>query len=65
MRIGITGHSNLSPDSLPLVAEGLRDALVAVSAPLVGVSCLARGADQVFARVVLEHGGQLEVRQPR
>jgi hypothetical protein len=25
------------------------------------VSCLARGADQVFARVVLELGGQLDV----
>jgi hypothetical protein len=64
VRIGITGHSNLSPGSVPLVAEGLRDALAEVGGPLVGVSCLARGADQVFARVVLEHGGQLEVVLP-
>lgn len=64
MRIGITGHSNLSPDSVPLVGEGLRDALAEVGGPLVGVSCLARGADQLFARVVLEHGGQLEVVLP-
>jgi len=28
---------------------------------LVGVSCLADGADQIFARAILDHGGQLEV----
>jgi hypothetical protein len=64
-RIGITGHSNLSADSVPLV----RAALVEVLAPyadagLVGVSCLARGADQLFAEVVLDTGGRLEVVLP-
>jgi hypothetical protein len=64
-RIGITGHSNLSADTVPLV----RDALAAALAPyqdgdLVGLSCLARGADQVFAEVVLESGGTLEVVLP-
>ncbi len=48
VRIGITGHSNLTDDT----------------AELVGVTCLARGADQVFARVVLELGGSLEVVLP-
>jgi hypothetical protein len=64
VRIGITGHSNLTPDSVPLVAEALRDVLGRAGEPLVGVSCLARGADQVFARVVLESGGELEVVLP-
>lgn len=64
MRIGITGHSNLSSESVPLVAEELRKALPEATEPLVGVSCLARGADQVFARAVLEHGGELEVVLP-
>ncbi|WP_028927891.1 hypothetical protein [Pseudonocardia acaciae] len=64
MRIGITGHSNLHPESVPLVADAIRDALTETSEPLVGVSCLARGADQVFARVVLEGGGELEVVLP-
>ena len=30
-------------------------------AELVGVSCIARGADSIFARVVLDLGGTLEV----
>lgn len=64
-RIGITGHSNLTADTVPLVADGIHTALAAhAAAELVGVSCLARGADQVFARAVLEVGGQLEVVLP-
>ncbi|MDA2808041.1 hypothetical protein [Nocardiopsis suaedae] len=64
-RIGITGHSNLSADSAPLV----RTALAGIIAPyrdggLVGLSCLARGADQIFAEAVLEAGGSLEVVLP-
>ncbi len=64
VRIGITGHSNLTPESVPLVAAELRKVLSEFAEPLVGVSCLARGADQVFARVVLELGGQLHVVLP-
>jgi argininosuccinate synthase len=64
VRIGVTGHSNLTPDSVPLVAAELREVLSEHGESLVGVSCLARGADQVFARVVLELGGQLDVVLP-
>ncbi|CRK56147.1 hypothetical protein [Alloactinosynnema sp. L-07] len=65
MRIGITGHSNLSDDTVPLVAEEIRAALSSYVGPgLVGVTCLARGADQVFARVVLDMGGAVEVVLP-
>jgi hypothetical protein len=64
VRIGITGHSNLTPESVPLVAAELRKVLSEYGSPLVGVSCLARGADQVFARVVLELGSPLEVVLP-
>lgn len=64
MRVGITGHSNLSPNSVPAVADALRAALTDVGKPLTGVSCLARGADQVFARVVLEIGGELHIVLP-
>lgn len=64
MRVGITGHSNLTPESVPLVAAELRKVLSELGGQLVGVSCLARGADQVFARVVLELGGHLEVVLP-
>jgi len=50
---------------VPLVAEGIRAALVEHPASkLVGVTCLARGADQVFAQVVLDLGGAIEVVLP-
>jgi hypothetical protein len=64
-RIGISGHSNLTAASVPLVAADLRAVLAKHQpADLVGVSCLARGADQIFARVLLDLGGALEVVLP-
>ena len=56
---------NLSRDSAPLVAEVLRDLLKNCNeGELVGISCLAQGSDQIFARVVLECGGAVEVVLP-
>ena len=63
-RIGITGHSNITDESEPVIAEAIRAALADLGEPVVGVSCLARGADQLFARVVLDLGGTLEVVLP-
>lgn len=64
-RIGITGHSNLTVDSVPLVRRALDKALKPYADTLlVGVSCLARGADQIFAEAVLDAGGALEVVLP-
>lgn len=64
-RIGITGHSNLTPDTAELIAAGIRKALAEYDQnELTGVTCLARGADQVFARVILELGGAVEVVLP-
>ncbi|MFW5421025.1 hypothetical protein J0910_30880 [Nocardiopsis sp. CNT-189] len=64
-RIGITGHSNLTADSVPLVRQALAEVLAPYKdGDLVGLSCLARGADQIFAEVVLEAGGTLEVVLP-
>ncbi|MGI5129252.1 hypothetical protein ACQEVB_20775 [Pseudonocardia sp. CA-107938] len=64
MRVGITGHSNITVDSVPAISEALRATLADAAKPLVGISCLARGADQLFATVVLELGGTLEVILP-
>ncbi|EWC62228.1 hypothetical protein UO65_2477 [Actinokineospora spheciospongiae] len=65
MRIGITGHSNLTTATTTLIADALRDTLRAYrGSNLVGVTCLARGADQIFARVVLGLGGVVEVVLP-
>jgi hypothetical protein len=64
-RIGVTGHTNLTADTVPLVADGILAVLAGYPVPdLVGVTCLARGADQVFARAVLDLGGTLEVVLP-
>jgi hypothetical protein len=65
MRIGVTGHVNLTPRTQELVYGALRDALRPHSGPgLVALTCLAPGADQIFARVVLELGGQVEAVLP-
>lgn len=56
---------DLTPDTEIAVTEALRELLTTYAeAGLVGVTCLARGSDQIFARVVLELGGQLEVVLP-
>lgn len=64
-RIGVTGHASLSEPTVERVADALR-AVPAAHLPtaLVGLTCLARGADQIFARVVLELGGSVEVTLP-
>ncbi|MFF7942220.1 hypothetical protein ACFZC5_21125 [Nocardia gamkensis] len=65
VRIGVTGHTNFTPATEPLVSAVIGELLAAYAAPdLVGVSCLARGADSMFAKAVLDAGGQLEVVLP-
>ncbi|WP_430783824.1 hypothetical protein [Actinoplanes sp. G11-F43] len=62
-RIGVTGHIHLEP----LAHRLIRDELVRVLSahPRVhGVTCLAEGADQLFARAVRECGGTFEVILP-
>lgn len=65
MRIAISGHRGLSNDVERYVGNAIRSYFVQLaSAHLVGVSCLADGADQIFARAVVEAGGKLEVIVP-
>lgn len=63
MRVGVSGHQGLSPEVVAYVRTTLlghlRDA-----GPVVGVTSLAAGADQLFASCVLELGGRLEVIVP-
>jgi seryl-tRNA(Sec) selenium transferase len=64
-RIAITGHMNLTSDSLPLVYKAITDALEPYAGDeLTGISCIARGADSIFAQAVLDVGGKLEVVLP-
>jgi hypothetical protein len=59
MKIGITGHQKIAnPDNWPWVAKELKNTLNKFNPPIIGLSCLALGADQLFARTVLDTGGQ-------
>lgn len=63
MRISVTGHMNITSATAELVRAAITE-LIADTPDLVGVSCIARGADSVFAEAVLEAGGRLEVVLP-
>ncbi|WP_262062923.1 hypothetical protein [Streptomyces sp. STR69] len=64
--LAVTGHMDLTEDSIPLVRAALDDLLrqYADADPLVGVSCIAKGADSLFAQAVLAVGGRLMVVVP-
>jgi hypothetical protein len=62
--IGFSGHVEISQDSVPLIHRALRDRLGTMHGPFVGITMMGPGADQVFARVVLETGGHLYVVMP-
>src|SRR2546428_5547687 len=65
MRIGITGHQRLEdPEGWPWVAGVMREELAKVTPPLVGVTSLAVGADQLLARLILERGGAIHAVLP-
>lgn len=64
-RVGVTGHINLTRDTEVLVADAIRAELHRISdRPVRGVTCLAAGTDQIFARTILEMGGKYEVILP-
>ncbi|NUW33956.1 hypothetical protein HTZ77_21335 [Nonomuraea sp. SMC257] len=63
-RIAFTGHRGLPPETAELVDGAIREALAGQGSLLVGLSCLADGADQIFARAVLDLGGSLEAVVP-
>ncbi|MBI3689112.1 MAG: hypothetical protein HY241_17540 [Actinobacteria bacterium] len=64
-RVGITGHRGLDHGTTTLVDAAIRQALRRYAgSPLVGVTCLADGADSLFGQAVLDRGGRLEVIVP-
>ena len=60
-RIAISGHRGLPGPTARLVDEAIRAALAEHAPEVTGISCLADGGDQIFARAVSELGGILEV----
>jgi hypothetical protein len=65
-RLAVTGHRGLSEATTVLVDAALRREIGqrAEDGPLVGLSCIADGADALFARAILDHGGALHVIVP-
>ncbi|MBO0801788.1 MAG: hypothetical protein J2P25_01755 [Nocardiopsaceae bacterium] len=59
-RIAISGHRGLPAPTARLVDEAIRTSLARHAPDLTGISCLADGADQIFARAVTDLGGTLE-----
>jgi hypothetical protein len=64
-RIAISGHRGLSPEVEALIDQAIRAELSRYAVDdTVGISCLADGADQIFAHAVVDLGGALEVFVP-
>lgn len=63
-RIGVTGHVRLAAGTAELVYAELTATLSAHDGPLHSVTCLADGADQLFAHAVAALGGTFEVVLP-
>src|SRR5260370_1207406 len=61
LSVGVTGHREL-PDAQAWkwVRGELHEFLDGLDRPLLGVTSLAIGADQIFAEIVLDVGGQIE-----
>lgn len=65
MRVGITGHQKLeNPANWEWVRSQLDRVLLTLPQPLIGISSLAVGADQLFATAILGQGGTLEIIVP-
>jgi hypothetical protein len=64
LRIAVSGHRSLPAATASLVEKAVRGALRQAGPGVTGFSCLADGADQIFARAVLETGGEIEVVVP-
>ncbi|GAB3482142.1 hypothetical protein [Nocardiopsis coralliicola] len=62
-RIAVTGHRGLPDAARGQIDAELRTRLASAADP-VGLSCLADGADALFARALLDAGGTLEAVVP-
>lgn len=58
--VGVSGHQELGDDSAwDWVRNQITVFLKGLPRPLVGITCLAIGADQMFAEIVIKLGGQI------
>jgi hypothetical protein len=64
-RVGITGHQKLDDaNAWSWVANVMRGELARMPPPLIAVTSLAVGADQLLARLVLKRGGTIHAVLP-
>jgi len=59
-RIAISGHGCLSRAIAALIGTAIRAAVAEQAPHITGISCLANGADQIFARAAADADGKLE-----
>ena len=64
MKIGVTGHQKRPGADWNWVRDQITRELSLLPKPVEGLSCLAEGADQIFAECIIGHGGSLEVVVP-
>ncbi len=64
VHIAISGHRGLDAATFKLIKDAIVQALTEYPSDVIGVSCLADGADQIFAAAVVDMGGILEVVVP-
>lgn len=62
--LGVTGHQVIPPAVRELVVRAVRDILRQAEPPLLAVSSLAAGADQLVAAELLRAGGRLHAIVP-
>lgn len=60
MIVGFTGHQQLPVEALSFIRKRIQQELDARSAAI-GITSLAAGADQIFAKELLNYGGNLQV----
>jgi hypothetical protein len=64
MKVGITGHQNIPRRAIDFVTKKILQLLEDQSAPIICVTSLAEGADQLCAALVLKRGGSLHAVVP-
>jgi hypothetical protein len=66
-RVAVSGHRGITPEVSGLIRDGIDSALAELApngTDLIGLTCLADGADQIFASAVMDRGGSIEVIVP-
>ena len=62
--LGITGHQNLPKAAVEFVLAGVQAEISRADKPIQGWTCLAAGADQLFAQEIIAAKGELNVVVP-